>query len=101
MQAKLAQASSEHCNIERKASAAGDAAEPNGLGQEIGRGNAAGERAYRIRANDWRKCPQSNAGPGSVLRPGAMSMCPTTSTIGYPWRRATSSSARRGYCRSE
>jgi hypothetical protein len=47
MQAKLAQAPSEHCNIERKVSAAGDdAAEPNGLGQKIGRGNAAGERTY-------------------------------------------------------
>src|SRR5712692_8673205 len=48
MQAKLAQAPSEHCSIERKASAVRNAAEPtSGTDslEKIGRGNAAGERA--------------------------------------------------------
>src|SRR5207302_6681810 len=97
MQAKLGQAPSEHRSNERKVSSAGDAEGPKGPGQEIDRGKAAGARTYRIRASDWRKCPQSNAGPGSVLRPGAMSTCPTTSTIGYRSRRTTSSSATREY----
>src|SRR5260221_14679374 len=97
MQVKLAHAASQPYHIEREASGAGDAAEANGLGQEIGGRNDAGEGAYRICASDWRKCPQSNVGPGSVLRPGAMSACPTTSTIGYRSRRTTRRSARREY----
>jgi hypothetical protein len=41
-------------------------------------------RATRRRSSSSRACnrPQSKNGPGSVLRPGAMSLCPATSSIG-------------------
>ncbi len=53
---------------------------PDGPGTRLGRGlRAAG---YALRRARRRSRAQSKAGPGSVLRPGATSLCPTTSSIG-------------------
>src|SRR5882724_6417770 len=50
----------------RGVSPAGDAAEPNGLGQGIGRGNAAGERAWNLRERLAQMSPVER-GPGVGL----------------------------------
>src|SRR5206468_3544742 len=52
--------------------------ETAGLAIEAGVGHA--QRVRQTRSRGTRD--QANAGPGSVLRPGAMSLCPTTSSIG-------------------
>lgn len=44
-----------------------------------------------------RRCAQSKHGPGSVLRPGAMSECPAIARIGYAAQIARTRAAVAAY----
>ena len=59
-----------------------------------------GGRSRRRKPAPRAKRGQSKAGPGSVLRPGAISSCPQAARMGRRARRRCASSARTAYCAS-